>query len=145
MPFFEGMTPRLTKTTGAPKRIAFVYFPNGVSLPDEKDEAFAQWRWFPHGDGTEYRFTKVLASLEPFRKDLTILGGLSHPLSRELLGHLAGDTWLTAGDVRGDHAPDRGGPALGCVRGDRANRLHPDGGIGELRNVAGPGSEGREH
>ena len=32
---------------------------------------------------------------------MTILGGLSHPKSRRLLGHLAGDTWLTAGDLRG--------------------------------------------
>ena len=31
-----------------------------------------------------------------------MIGGLSHPKSRELLGHLAGDTWLTGGDVRGD-------------------------------------------
>ena len=31
---------------------------------------------------------------------MTILGGLSHPRSRELMGHIAGDTWLTAGDLR---------------------------------------------
>ncbi|MCA8970689.1 MAG: DUF1552 domain-containing protein [Planctomycetes bacterium] len=142
LPFFEGMTPRLTKTTGAPKRIAFVYFPNGVSLPDEKDEAFAQWRWFPHGDGTEYRFTKVLASLEPFRKDLTILGGLSHPLSRELLGHLAGDTWLTAGDVRGDRYKNTISVDQVAARVLRKHTRYPflalstDGGVGYKSRVA---------
>ena len=44
---------------------------------------------------------RVLEPLEPFREDLAIYGGLSHPKSRELLGHLAGDTWLTGGDLRG--------------------------------------------
>ena len=34
-------------------------------------------------------------------RDRSIIGGLSHPKSRALLGHLAGDTWLTGGDVRG--------------------------------------------
>ena len=84
-----------------PRRLAVVYFPNGCSLPEENDEANAHWRWFPSGEGADYRFTDILASLEPHRPDLSILGGLSHPKSRELLGHLAGDTWLTAGDVRG--------------------------------------------
>ena len=34
--------------------------------------------------------------------DISTLGGLSHPRSRHLLGHLAGDTWLTGGDLRGN-------------------------------------------
>ncbi len=33
---------------------------------------------------------------------MTVLGGLSHPKSRKLLGHLAGDTFLTGGDLRGN-------------------------------------------
>ncbi len=85
----------------APRRLAFVYFPNGCSLPPAGDEQYRQWRWFPDGEGADYRFTKVLESLEPHRARLSVLGGLSHPKSRELLGHLAGDTWLTAGDLRG--------------------------------------------
>ena len=44
----------------------------------------------------------MLQCLQPYRDRMTLLGGLSHPLSRNLLGHLAGDTWLTAGDLRGD-------------------------------------------
>ena len=84
-----------------PKRAAFVYFPNGCSLPDEDDEENAHWRWFPSGQGADFRFTRVLEPLEPYRDDIAIYGGLSHPRSRELLGHLAGDTWLTGGDLRG--------------------------------------------
>ena len=86
-----------------PKRACFVYFPNGCSLPNEDDEKYAHWRWFPKGEGTNFEFTKVLEPLEPFRDQTAVYGGLSHPRSRELLGHLAGDTWLTGGDLRGGH------------------------------------------
>lgn len=86
----------------APKRLVYVYFPNGCSLPKEDDKANEKWRWFPSGEGKDYRFTEVLKPLERHRADLSFAGGLSHPKSRELLGHLAGDTWLTGGDVRFD-------------------------------------------
>lgn len=101
LPFFEGME-QSTKRSPAPKRLCYVYFPNGASFAPEKDKEYSQWRWFPLGEGKDYRFTKVLECLAPFRDKLSFLGGLSHPKSRRLLGHLAGDTWLTAGDVRGD-------------------------------------------
>lgn len=110
LPYLEAMTwakplqggTKDEETHGAPRRAAYVYFPNGCSLPGEKDTENAKWRWFPSGEGRDFQFTEVLRSLEPFRDRLSILGGLSHPLSRNLLGHLAGDTWLTAGDMRGD-------------------------------------------
>ena len=102
LPYLEGMSWAGAEKTPAPERLCVVYFPNGCSLPGEDDEENARWRWFPSGEGADYRFTDVLAPLEPYRDQLSILGGLSHPLSRELLGHLAGDTWLTAGDLRGD-------------------------------------------
>ena len=84
-----------------PKRACFVYFPNGCSLPDESDEKNAHWRWFPKGEGKDFEFTKILEPLTPFKDQTAVYGGLSHPRSRELLGHLAGDTWLTGGDLRG--------------------------------------------
>lgn len=103
LPWLEAMeAPRLPKSAAAPRRVCFVYFPNGCSLPERDDEKNADWRWFPDCEGEDFRFTEVLAPLEPFREDLAIYGGLSHPKSRKLLGHLAGDTWLTAGDLRGD-------------------------------------------
>ena len=45
--------------------------------------------------------TDTLRPLESFRNDLSILGGLSHPLGRLLVGHATADIWLTGGDVRG--------------------------------------------
>jgi len=84
-----------------PKRVCFLYVPNGVCLPPEKNEYHNKWSWFPAGEGKDYRLTESLEPLKPFRDDISILGGLSHPRSREVLGHIAGDTWLTGGDVRG--------------------------------------------
>ncbi|MEQ8765101.1 MAG: DUF1552 domain-containing protein [Planctomycetota bacterium] len=104
LPYLEAME-RSTRMLSAPepRRACFVYFPNGCSLPDESDAKNAHWRWFPQGHGKSFQFTRVLEPLEPFRDQTAIYGGLSHPKSRELLGHLAGDTWLTGGDLRGGH------------------------------------------
>ena len=80
-----------------PARMAFVYFPFGVSLP-KSDNEYGEWNWFPEGEGKpgdDYRLRKPLAPLENFRKQLTVLGGLSHPMGRKLGGHDTGDTWLT--------------------------------------------------
>jgi len=102
LPFLECMTPAAAaKSDAPPKRICFVYFPNGVGLPPEGNPHHRDWKWFPHGSGDKYELSKSTKALEDYRSDISILGGLSHPLSREVLGHAAGDTWLTGGDVRG--------------------------------------------
>lgn len=85
----------------APRRMCFLYVPNGVCLPPATSEYSEAWSWFPKGKGADYQLTQSLAPLAPFRKDISILGGLSHPRSRSVLGHIAGDTWLTGGDLRG--------------------------------------------
>lgn len=105
LPWLEAMCP--SSPEDRPRRACFVYFPNGASMPGAEDPENGEWNWFPRGEGRDYRFTKVLQSLEPFRDRISLLGGLSHPLSRELLGHMAGDTWLTAGDMRGDTYKNR--------------------------------------
>lgn len=103
LPLLDAMRPLLHEQPGDPvRRMVYVYFPNGASMPKENDKKWGQWRWLPHVPGKDYEFTNVLKCLEPYRSKMTLMGGLSHPLSRNLLGHLAGDTWLTAGDLRGD-------------------------------------------
>jgi len=77
-----------------PRRMAFIYFPFGVALPDEKHPQ-AEWNWYPRGEGKNYRFTNVLKSMEPLRDDVTVIHGLSHPKCRKLGGHDTGDTFLT--------------------------------------------------
>jgi hypothetical protein len=100
LPFFEAMAKDAARIK-QPRRLLNLYVGNGVSLPHEKlptlrDEG---WHWFPFDSGADYTMTKVLEPLAPKRDQFTILGGLSHPKSRELLGHTAGDSWLTGGDV----------------------------------------------
>ena len=102
LPFMESMAWAAEQDAKArAKRMCFLYFPNGCSMPNESVSEYADWRWFPKGSGTDYQVTNVLSSLEPHRAEVSVLGGLSHPKSRELLGHIAGDTWLTGGDMRG--------------------------------------------
>lgn len=92
-------TPR--KSAKPPARLLCSFFANGVSLPPEKHADHEKWHWFPLGEGKDYRLTDTLKPFEPFREDMTILGGLSHPLGRLLVGHDTADIWLTGGDVRG--------------------------------------------
>ncbi|MEL6717059.1 MAG: hypothetical protein AAFP86_25005, partial [Planctomycetota bacterium] len=68
LPWLEAMAgPRLR--ADAPRRLVYVYFPNGCSLPGRGDEDNAHWRWFPKtpGAGEAIEFTDVLAPLEPFK------------------------------------------------------------------------------
>ncbi|QDU92286.1 hypothetical protein Pla8534_00310 [Lignipirellula cremea] len=82
-----------------PRRLACMFFPNGVSLPREDDPHYEDWHWFPHGEGRDFRFTKILESLEPLRKQLSILGGLSHPGARTKPGHTVSDVFLTGAKI----------------------------------------------
>ncbi len=104
LPYMEAMADAAKVQSGAtPKRLCYVYFPNGCGIPDENKlpEEHRKWSWFPSGEGTDYEFTNSLSVLKDHCDDLSILGGLSHPRSRELMGHIAGDTWLTGGDIAG--------------------------------------------
>ena len=65
-----------------PKRSAFIFFPNGVSLPPERDPQFEDWYWFPKGKGRDYEFRTSQAALNPLREDISVVSGLSHPLNR---------------------------------------------------------------
>jgi hypothetical protein len=93
LPFLESISFAKEATT-LPRRMAFVYFPFGVALPND-DHPQADWNWYPRGEGKDFQFTKVLKSLEPLRKDVTVIHGLSHPKCRKLGGHDTGDTFLT--------------------------------------------------
>jgi len=145
LPWLEAMGRALPAPAGAgeaPRRMAFVYFPNGCSLPPTDDEQHRQWRWFPDGEGADFRFTKVLEPLEAHRGRLSVLGGLSHPKSRELLGHLAGDTWLTAGDLRGGEYKNRISLDQVAARQLKRHTRYPsfsfsaDGGVGYKSRVS---------
>ena len=106
LPFFEGMAmTSLSKFAKpvSPKRLCILYFPNGVGLPPKESIYHKKWSWFPIGEGSDYKMTKSLSPLSPYRSDMSIMGGLSHPFSRNVLGHMAGDSFLTGGDLRGEY------------------------------------------
>ena len=89
LPWLECManaSPRPCSSEQPPRRICALYFGFGVALPPANHE-HAHWRWFPHGEGSEYQFTETLKPLECQRNKLTILGGLSHPNGRRMGAH----------------------------------------------------------
>jgi len=65
-----------------PKRAAFIFFPNGVSLPPEKDPHHEEWFWFPKGEGKDYEFRTSQEPLNAYRDDISVVSGLSHPKNR---------------------------------------------------------------
>lgn len=85
-----------------PKRLACIYFPDGVPMPLREDSAYEDWSWFPHGTGTEFTFTKCTDVFEPLRDELTVLSGFSHPAARKVHGHRNADQFLTAAEIRRD-------------------------------------------
>jgi hypothetical protein len=79
LPAFEAFMPRAlaagtaarniaTTATGAPLRMAFLYFPNGA-IPDQ---------WNPVGTGKDFTFGNTLTSLEPLRHRVQVISGLEH-------------------------------------------------------------------
>ena len=115
LPWFEsvaGVARAADQSTGR-KRLACFYMPDGVPMPLAEDPAYKDWAWFPHGSGTEFTFTKCLEPLEPFRNDLTVLSGFSHPSARSIHGHSNADQFLTgaptgpSGDYRNSISLDQ--------------------------------------
>ena len=96
LPWMESFAAPREKTP--PRRFCSIYFPYGVSLPKQEGE-YGQWNWFPRGSGKDFTFNQSLEVLEPFRDQVTILGGLSHPKVRRIGGHDSGDTFLTGEEL----------------------------------------------
>src|SRR5439155_160239 len=58
--------------TGAPLRMAFVYFPNGA-IPAN---------WWPNGEGKDFELNRTKQPLQNVKERLQILGGLAHVNSK---------------------------------------------------------------
>ena len=95
------------KPVAAPRRLAAVYFPFGVSIQMGDKAKRPEWNWFPQGEGRDFKFTENLKPLEAHREHLSVLGGLSHPKVRRIGGHDSGDTFLTAHNIRANHLRNR--------------------------------------
>ena len=95
------------KPVAAPRRLAAVYFPFGVSIQMGDKAKRPEWNWFPQGEGRDFKFTENLKPLEAHREHLSVLGGLSHPKVRRIGGHDSGDTFLTGHNIRANHLRNR--------------------------------------
>jgi len=68
--------------SGFPKRMAFVFVPNGINMAD----------WTPTATGSDFELPKILEPLSSVREQLMVLSGLTHDKARP------------HGDGAGDHA-----------------------------------------
>jgi hypothetical protein len=82
LPVLDAMTPRSRAASDSPKRLAFVYAPNGMNMSE----------WYPKSTGPGFDFSNSLRPLEKHRADIMVLSGLAQRAG-------------TAGrDGAGDHA-----------------------------------------
>src|SRR6266852_8695903 len=108
LPLLESMVPRVSLAAtaaglpkGPPRRMAFVYVPNGANMAD----------WTPNTAGSEFELPYILEPLKPVQKDLLVLSRLAHDKARPN-GDGAGDharasaTFLTGCQARKTHGAD---------------------------------------
>ncbi len=87
LPMMEAMSPIRAAAAAVaagkpPVRAAFLFIPNGVHLPD----------WTPAQEGANFQLPYILDSLNPLKRDLVVLSGLTQDKGR------------ANGDGPGDHA-----------------------------------------
>jgi hypothetical protein len=97
VPWLEAMSPGRAVAAAAlpgtaPRRMAFVYIPNGANMAD----------WTPPTAGADYVLPSTLEPLEPFRREVQVISGLAHDKARP------------NGDGAGDHARASATFLTGC-------------------------------
>lgn len=110
LPFMEAMLPRCIANAGgsasattAPRRMAVVYVPNGVSMAD----------WTPAAEGANFTLPSILEPLAPHRENIMVLSGLTADKARP------------NGDGPGDHARAASAFLTGCqARKNGGSNIH---------------------
>ena len=104
LPWLESFTntARAVSKPEPRKRLACFYLPDGVPMPLEKDPAFQDWSWLPHGGRADFKLTKCMEPLASLRNELTVFSGLSNPALRRVHGHANADQFITAADTGAD-------------------------------------------
>ncbi|MBV8906123.1 MAG: DUF1552 domain-containing protein, partial [Acidobacteriia bacterium] len=64
LPFLDSMVP-VRAAVKSTLRAGFIYVPHGAILP----------QWTPIGDGADFKFSRILKPLEPFRDRITVVTG----------------------------------------------------------------------
>src|SRR6516162_7316601 len=119
LPFFESLLPiRAASAVRPPKRMACLYFPNGV-WPDA---------WIPKKNGSDFELPFSLTPLEKLKQDVIVLSGLDKPFSRGGDGHYAKTAnFLTGLHVHKTTGQDlnSGGISVDQVAAERMGHLTP--------------------
>ncbi len=110
LPVLDAMLPSVsalaatvgTTPAGMPKRMAFVYLPNGMNMA----------KWAPEGVGTDYTMSSTLEPLAAHKADINVISGLAH---RKAFGN---------GDGGGDHARSSATFLTGCQAKKSASDIH---------------------
>jgi hypothetical protein len=96
LPALEAMLPAVALAgaarKGPPRRMAFIYLPNGKHMPD----------WTPKALGKNFPIPAILEPLQPFKDDFMVLSGLTLDKARP------------NGDGAGDHARAMASFLTGC-------------------------------
>jgi hypothetical protein len=87
-----GTASAVSGASKSPRRMAFLYVPNGIHMPD----------WTPKEEGADFELPAILQPLAPYQKDLLVLTGLTADKARP------------NGDGPGDHARAAGAFLTGC-------------------------------
>ncbi|HEV8060423.1 MAG TPA: DUF1552 domain-containing protein, partial [Gemmataceae bacterium] len=84
LPWLEALAPPVLANApaAAPRRMAFIYVPNGVILPD----------WTPKTEGPDFALPSILEPMAPYKQDMMVISGLTCDKAR------------ANGDGAGDHA-----------------------------------------
>jgi Protein of unknown function (DUF1552) len=98
LPLLEAMVPPVkvfaagAETKAFPKRMAFVYVPNGMNMVD----------WTPSAVGTDFTLPSILEPLKAFQSEMLVLSGLAQ------------HGGMALGDGAGDHARASASFLTGC-------------------------------
>jgi len=95
LPWLDAMASTTAATAtrpASPKRLAFVYIPNGANMAD----------WTPADAGADFAWPYILEPLEPWRDQVQVISGLAHDKARP------------NGDGPGDHARASATFLTGC-------------------------------
>jgi len=92
LPLLDSMLPAQTRLPKGTLRAGFIYVPHGTILP----------QWTPIGDGTDFKFSRILKPLEPFRDRLTVVTGCA--INAENGHAISNSMWLNG--VRPAHGTE---------------------------------------
>lgn len=115
----DAVAPMATTATGAPVRMAFVYFPNGSN----------QHKWWPTGEGSDWQLGPTMAPLASLKQKLQVLSGMddvsANPEADGAGDHArANGTFLTAVRLRKTAGADiQAGISIDQVAAERIGHL----------------------